>query len=680
MKETVKDILIYGGTTEGRRLAEDLCGAGFHCLVCVATGYGVQAMKEAPGLTLHKGRLDTDEMRELVRSGSFLAVVDATHPFATEATKNIKDSLKDSGIPYIRLRRKTEDVRTGQENIRLFTNGEACAEALRRQEGNILLTTGSKELAAFTEAGLKDRLFVRVLPSIESIGLCEKHGICGRQIIAMQGPFSVEMNKAMIRQLRISCLVTKESGRTGGYMEKLKAAAETGIKAFVIGNPEREDAGLSYRETFERLCGLAGKKAEGQSMQIALIGMGMGNEKTLTLEARERLCDAEYLFGAKRLLEGIKTDKEKYPYYQAEDILPKLKELAETKGNGLRAAVLFSGDTGFYSGMEKLYAELKRETDAHRLHAHTEIFAGISSMSYLSAKAKISWEDAAAVSIHGRNADVLDAVRHKKKVFLLASGAADMRSLGELFCAQGLTHLVITVGFQLSYPEEEIGRLTPEECIGLKEEGLYCCFIENSRPQRKRITHGLTDGGFLRDKVPMTKEEIREVCICKLGLTKDAVLYDIGSGTGSVAIECALLSADMKVYAVERKKEAAELIRKNCRRFGTSNITVIEAAAPEGLKELPDPTHVFIGGSGGKLREILSVLQNRNRRQRIVINAITLETIGEVLGLLKEYKVKNENMIQLQVSRSKEAGDYHLMQSENPVYVAAFDLGEDEEE
>ena len=170
----------------------------------------------------------------------------------------------------------------------------------------------------------------------------------------------------------------------------------------------------------------------------------------------------------------------------------------------------------------------------------------------------------------------------------------------------------------------------------------------------------------------MTKEEIRQVSICKLRLHENAVVYDIGSGTGSIAVEIARMSDEIQVYAVERKKEAIDLIRSNQKKFGLDNISVLEAEAPEGLDKLPAATHAFIGGSGGKMREIIAALYDINPCMQVVINAITIETVCEIKEILCQYPIVNKETVQLQINRAKEAGRYHLMQAENPVWVSSF--------
>ena len=240
-------------------------------------------------------------------------------------------------------------------------------------------------------------------------------------------------------------------------------------------------------------------------------------------------------------------------------------------------------------------------------------------------------------------------------------------------------------GYQLSYPEESIRILTPGQCEEITEEGLYTCLIRNPHWQPERLTHGRADTCFLRDasetegkirRTPMTKEEVREVSICKLNLTQNAVVYDIGSGTGSVAIEIAGVPGGVQVYAIERKPEAVELLRKNREHFHMDNIQIIEAPAPEGLEELPVPTHAFIGGSGGRLLDILQTLYRKNPHMRIVINAISMETIAELKEVLDTFPMEEEEILQMQVSRVKKLLSYHLPQAENPVWICSFTFRE----
>lgn len=672
----LKEILIFAGTTEGRKLSECLAEAGIAHTVCVATEYGEIVLKENPFMTVHRGRMDKDQIKGFIQSGKFEAVIDATHPYADIVTENIKAAMNGMHIPYLRLKREMKYSQK-EDNVFYFESNEACAKALEKMQGNILLTTGSKELEKFcVSEDVKSRLFVRILPGLESLSLCIAQGIKGKQIIALQGPFSIEMNEAMIRQYEISCLVTKQSGASGGYFEKIEAAKRMGISVFAIGHPGK-DEGYSFREVCDELEKICQRKIQTKSkMEVILAGIGMGSRNCLTKEVQDKIEKADILLGAERLLEPYSSRMEKKPFYLAKQIVPYLREIQmKHPMENLNVVVLFSGDSGFYSGCQSLYHALKEEIYSGQLKADIYIMPGISSVAYLASCIGESYQDAVIYSMHGKEVyNLANRIQTNPKTFLIMSGVKDINRLGEVLINSGMNDCEIIIGYRLSYDEQQILKRTPDECMALKEEGLYTCFVKNSGAMKKRLTHGIADGEFIRDKVPMTKEEVREVSICKLKLHQDAVVFDIGSGTGSIAMEIAGLSPDIQVYAIEQKKEAVSLIGQNQKKFQLENVTVIEAKAPEGLENLPKATHAFIGGSGGHLKEILRVLYQMNPDMRVVINAISMETICEIKEILTIYPIDNEEIVQLQVNRAKEAGTYHLMQAENPVWICSFDF------
>lgn len=711
----MKKIVIFAGTTEGRRLSEILAGAGIAHTVCVATEYGEIVMREQtdaeaagtkgqPLVSLHRGRMDRQQMEEFLRNEGYEIVVDATHPYAQVVTENIRDAVKTQSSIYLRLEREISETPEAEDpdvSIRYFESNADCAKALENTDGNILLTTGSKELATYCASGrLYDRLYVRILPGRESLELCMEQGIKGRQILALQGPFSTEMNAAILKQYDIRHMVTKNSGRTGGYQEKLEAAKILGIPVYVI-QPARKDGEAMWNMprtdtySFAEICGkleqLCNCKLSGQgSMEICLAGIGMGSKDGQTQEVQHAIETADILLGAERMIERYSAKIEKRPYYMTEQILPYLEQLQKNgttaQKDSLQVTVLFSGDTGFYSGCRKLYMALQEAVATGALNAEVRILPGISSVVTLAARVGESYEDAAILSMHGKKLNRLSAtVESHEKVFLLTSGSEDIRKIGCLLAEAGMTDCEVIVGYQMSYPEESIRILTPGQCEEITEEGLYTCLIRNPHWQPERLTHGRADICFLRDasenegklrRTPMTKEEVREVSICKLHLTQNAVVYDIGSGTGSVAIEIAGVPGRVQVYAIERKPEAVELLRKNRAQFHMDNIQIIEAPAPEGLEELPVPTHAFIGGSGGKLMDILQVLYRKNPHMRIVINAISMETIAELKEVLDTFPVEEEEILQMQVSRVKKILSYHLPQAENPVWICSFTFRE----
>jgi cobyrinic acid a,c-diamide synthase len=181
----------------------------------------------------------------------------------------------------------------------------------------------------------------------------------------------------------------------------------------------------------------------------------------------------------------------------------------------------------------------------------------------------------------------------------------------------------------------------------------------------------MRDEWFIRGEVPMTKSEVRAVSVEKLELSPDSVLYDIGAGTGSVSVEAAAFMPEGTVYAVEKKREAVELLEKNRKKFQAEQIRIIEGAAPEALEGLEAPTHAFLGGTSGRMAEILSLLLAKNPEVRVVVNAITLESVSKVMEWTAARGIEAD-IVLVSVSRAKAAGRVHMMMAQNPVYVISF--------
>lgn len=231
------NILIFGGTTEGRLLAQRLSGTGNRVTVSVATPLGAEELKGISGVTVLVGRRDREEMAALL--AGFDRCVDATHPYAVEASGNIRAACEAAGVPLRRLLREE----SGAVSALWADSAAQAARLLLGTKGNILLTTGAKELANFG-ALPAERLFPRILPVVESILACQKLGIPTRNIIAMHGPFSRELNEAVIRQYNIRYLVTKDGGTAGGFLEKAAAAQAAGAELVVIRRPREQGEDL----------------------------------------------------------------------------------------------------------------------------------------------------------------------------------------------------------------------------------------------------------------------------------------------------------------------------------------------------------------------------------------------------------------------------------------------------
>ena len=245
-------LLIFGGTTEGRQLAQFCADHRISAWVSVASQYGCDLLPSSEYLRIRVNRMDWQEMAEFMRDKQVRLVVDATHPYAKEVTGNIKRACMEEQIPLLRCLRDAEAESAEEKGVFYVPTAEAAVQMLGRTEGNVFVTTGSKELRAFTAlADYENRIYARVLPSPEAAEQCRGLGITGRHLICMQGPFSEELNAAMMGQIDARWMVTKETGKNGGYDEKIRAARRNGASVIVIRR-EKEN-GFSVKEVEEKL-------------------------------------------------------------------------------------------------------------------------------------------------------------------------------------------------------------------------------------------------------------------------------------------------------------------------------------------------------------------------------------------------------------------------------------------
>ena len=676
-------ILLFAGTTEGRNLAEFLEKNQIPTEVCVATQYGETLLEEGKYLHVHAGRLDETEMEQQIQKKQITLVIDATHPYALIVSQNIRRACSRTGTEYIRLARKETDASWKQE-MEDVTEVASVAEAaafLAKKEGRIFAATGSKELSAYQVIpDYQNRVVARVLSTPEAVSECAMLGFSGKNLICMQGPFTEDLNVAMLRQAQASWMVTKESGKAGGFLEKLRAAKKAGAKLVVIKRPGERSEEIAEDQKEENLYAICD---EGQirsllgkrlgicpKRQLYLVGIGMGNEKNRTVEAEQICQSADLLIGARRMLQSVKTEgKVVFESYKPDEIAAYLAEHPQYE----TAAVLLSGDIGFYSGAKKLYDAIERTEGLEQMEIYP--VSGISSVVYFCGKLGVSWENVHLLSLHGRKQNLIDAVKYHEKVFVLCGEKDGISKICCKLKEYGLGDVKVAVGTDLSYEQERIVQGTAESLM--KEDFAPLSVLLICNPDvKKRIGHGLDDDLFLRGKVPMTKSEVRSISLSKLRLHKDAVVWDVGAGTGSVSIEAASLAKDGVVYAIEKKDEAIDLLEQNKRKFGTDNLEIIKGLAPEALEGLPAPTHAFIGGSSGNLKEILEVLLEQNPRVRVVINAIALETVAEAMQCLKSMAFTDVDIAQVSVAKGKKLGSYEMMMGQNPVYIFSCTGGE----
>ncbi len=652
-------LCVFAGTTEGRELVEFLTTQPVAVTACVATEYGETLLHPADRLTISARRLTQEEMEELFAAQGFHCVIDATHPYAPAATENIAKACQATGTEYLRLLR---DESAAPADAVFVPDIPSAVDFLNTTQGSILLTTGSKDISLYTE--IRDfaaRIYARVLPLEDSLRSCQEAGLSPAHILAMQGPFSREMNVAMLRAVSARYLVTKEAGHAGGFDEKIAAAREAGAVLVVVGRPPQRE-GMGFSEIVELLCR---RFSLSWRPQVSVVGIGPGSLDGMTEETRRAIWQADCLIGAKRMLEAVAAPGQ--PVYHA--VAPAgIADYIMAHPQYQKFTVVMSGDTGFFSGTKKLLPLLK--------DCQTEVLPGLSSLSCLCARLGTSYEDVTPVSVHGRDHDIVPDVLRNRRVFALVGGEDGMAALCRRLTQAGLGDVRVSIGERLGYPDERITAGTAEALSTGSYQTLSVALIEHAKPFV--VTHGLPDEQFLRGSatdgavVPMTKSEVRAVCLSKLRLTADAVCWDVGAGTGSVAIEMALQARDGQVYAIERKADAAALMEENRQKFFAQNMTVVSGSAPEACHDLPAPTHVFIGGSGGSMREIIELALAKNPFVRIVATAISLESVAELTECLKEYSFTDREAVSLTVARGRKAGPYHLMTGQNPIYIFTF--------
>lgn len=268
---------------------------------------------------------------------------------------------------------------------------------------------------------------------------------------------------------------------------------------------------------------------------------------------------------------------------------------------------------------------------------------------------------------------MLPLIRENRYVCTLLGQKDTVGSICRQLIENGMEDVRVVVGERLSYPEERIAAGTAKQFVNQTFDALSVVLFKNPKPNQRKLILGIADEAFVRGQVPMTKEEIRILSVAKMHLDRDSIVYDVGAGTGSISIEMALWCQEGCVYAVEKKKEAVLLIEKNKKRFHADCLEVVEGAAPECLESLPAPTHAFIGGSTGKIIDIIEEIRRKNPDVRFVVNTVTLETLGQLEQIRKKIpEYEDMEIVQINVAKAKKMGRYHLMSAQNPVYIASF--------
>ena len=573
-------IWIFGGTTEGRLLAEYCSREKIEAWVSVASEYGEELLQEElmesgdagnPDLNHNtclakknlktvqassvikvlRGRMDRYQMEEFIRNQGIHLVIDATHPHARLVSEEIQEACGRTGVRLERCLRAEGEQNKARDWVEVDSIQEAVS-FLSSVSGVIFATTGSKELEALCQIpDYQKRVYARALPTSNVLKKCEKLGITGSHLIAMQGPFSTEMNTLFLRQTKAEWLLTKDSGRAGGFQEKVEAARENGTRVVVIRRPEED--GISLEEAMEVL-----KKADEGNVgelktHLILAGIGMGQPSQMTGEVLRAIRESDALIGAGRMLESaeralqndlliskegkaenrqesaaaVEKETKCYKAYLPDDVIQIVSKHPEWK----QAVILYSGDTGFFSGASRM-AERLREAG----YPFT-VYPGTSCVSYLSARLGTHWEDAAIYSAHGRELSVdrvmkrlCDPEEPAKRAFILMGGKNGAGQFCERLTQAGYGNVQVTVGENLSYPEEQIRSGTAEEMKKLEFADLSLMLLE--------VTDEIKNVKQLKR---FEQEDKRLLPADSVGVFPRIMLAAPKSGSGKTLLTCGLL-------------------------------------------------------------------------------------------------------------------------------------------
>lgn len=394
-------------------------------------------------------------------------------------------------------------------------------------------------------------------------------------------------------------------------------------------------------------------------MRVTLASLGGGWENTMTAECAAALKSAGCILGAQRLLEHL-------PQGCTDNRIAAVKPQELLDGilrQSCDCAVVYSGDAGFYSGARGLLPLLEERQIPAR------VLPGVSSVQLLSARLARPWQDWNLVSAHGTDCDPVAAVSAGRPAFFLTGGALGPGEICRRLTQAGLGALPVTVGENLSAPEERVISGTAAELAGRGFPSLSVLLAE-AAPRYGPRCPGIPDGEFIRGDVPMTKQEVRSAALAKLAVRPADTLWDVGAGTGSVSVELALAAPQGRVFAVECEQDACALISENKQKFSAWNLQLVEGRAPQALRDLPAPDGVFLGGTKGELDAIVGAALDKNPNARICVSAIALETLSAATAALTGRGLEAQ-VTQIAVSRTKPAGRLHLLMANNPTFLIA---------
>jgi precorrin-6Y C5,15-methyltransferase (decarboxylating) len=393
--------------------------------------------------------------------------------------------------------------------------------------------------------------------------------------------------------------------------------------------------------------------------KIYLVGAGMAGWEGFSAKALEIIGKSEVLIGHQRHL-GI------FPDFTGRKIeLGDLSELLDfLQKTDKRVTILASGDPTFFGISRFLLRNLSKE--------RIEIFTNVTSMQYAFSRIKEPWDDAIFVSVHGRGMHAaVDKIVAAEKACVLTDKVNTPAAIARELIERGAEGYEAWLCEDLGLPTEKFTRGDLRGLLELKPSELNILILirtyEPNLVQYPLI--GIDDDEFQTTKKLITKQEVRAVTLSKLQLQDDLTLWDIGAGSCSVSIEASNLMPNGRIFAVERNPQCVAFINDNLKKFCARNVKLVEAYAPEGLDDLPDPDRVFIGGAGGQLEEIIDAVDKRLKADgMIVLNAVTLDTLTKAVEFLEDHGYTVEATC-VNIAKTRRLTEYKMFEAQNPVYI-----------
>ncbi len=398
-------------------------------------------------------------------------------------------------------------------------------------------------------------------------------------------------------------------------------------------------------------------------MRVYIVGAGPGDAGYLTGEARQAIAGADRVITTPRLAACLGHLNPATVGVATSALGESVREAGATCSS---VAVLVSGDPGFFSAARQLADTLPDIVPDIETHC----LCGLSSLQYFCSRIGLGYERMKAVSLHGRQGNIIPHVCYNPEVFALTGGEIRAHTVIADLVGAGLGSVAVSVGEHLGSPDgsvpERIVSGTAKDLLSERFADLACLVVRNAHWVNPH--ESISDSAFIRGDAPMTKRAVRAVALSLLNINPGDTVLDIGAGTGAVTVEMARRASAGMVFAVEREPAALALLEQNRDRFGAFNITIVPGHAPDALEALPPADRVFVGGSGGNLGKILCLLTDRNPRVEFVVTAITLETLHEASRLLTDMGRTPEIMC-INAATAHKTGPWHLMKAENPVHI-----------